>query len=152
MSRVADGPIRVKPLMDRIEGDVRDGLRRRLIARGATEYDDAELFERVRSMLGQAATGRNTDVLLVAELLDGEVDWELDTQLTLSSHRPAPIGPIILFMKRRFLLPISRWLFEYSRENFRRQQRMNRILLACIEQLAIENASLRHDLDRVKKS
>jgi hypothetical protein len=54
-------------------------------------------------------------------------------------------------MKRRFLLPISRWLFEYSRENFRRQQRMNRILLACIEQLAIENARLRQDLDRVKK-
>ena len=151
MSRVADSPIRVKPLMDRIEGEVRDGLRRRLIARGATEYDDAELFERVRSMLDQAATGRSTDVLLVAELLDGEVDWELDTQLTLSSHRRA-LGPIILFMKRRLLLPISRWLFEYSRENFRRQQRMNRILLACIEQLAIENARLRQDLDRVEKS
>jgi len=151
VSRVADGPIRVKPLMDRIEGEVRDGLRRRLIARGATEYDDKELFERVRSMLDQAATGRSTDVLLVAELLDGDVDWELDTQLTLSSHRKA-LGPIILFMKRRLLLPLSRWLFEYSRENFRRQQRMNRILLACIEQLAIENARLRQDLDRVEKS
>ena len=150
MSRVADGPIRVKPLMDRIEAEVRDDLRRRLVARGATEYDDAALFERVRAMLDQAATGRSTDVLLVAELLDGDVDWELDTQLKLSSHRPA-LGPIILFMKRRLLLPISRWLFEYSRENFRRQQRMNRILLACIEQLAIENARLRQDLDRVKK-
>ena len=150
MSRVADGPIRVKPLMDRIEAEVRDALRRRLVARGATEYDDAALFERVRAMLDQAATGRSTDVLLVAELLDGDVDWELDTQLRLSSHRPA-LGPIILFMKRRLLLPISRWLFEYSRENFRRQQRMNRILLACIEQLAIENARLRQDLDRVKK-
>jgi hypothetical protein len=150
VSRVADGPIRVKPLMDRIEAEVRDDLRRRLVARGATEYDDAALFERVRAMLDQAATGRSTDVLLVAELLDGDVDWELDTQLRLSSHRPA-LGPIILFMKRRLLLPISRWLFEYSRENFRRQQRMNRILLACIEQLAIENARLRQDLDRVKK-
>jgi hypothetical protein len=150
VSRVADGPIRVKPLMDRIEAEVRDDLRRRLVARGATEYDDAALFERVRAMLDQAATGRSTDVLLVAELLDGDVDWELDTQLRLSSHRPA-LGPIILFMKRRLLLPMSRWLFEYSRENFRRQQRMNRILLACIEQLAIENARLRQDLDRVKK-
>jgi hypothetical protein len=151
VSLVADSPIRVKPLMDRIEGEVRDGLRRRLIARGATEYDDAQLFERVRAVLDQAATGRSSDVLLVAELLDGDVDWELDTQLTLSSHRPA-LGPIILFMKRRLLLPLSRWLFEYSRENFRRQQRMNRILLACIEQLAIENARLRQDLDRVEKS
>jgi hypothetical protein len=151
VSRVADGPIRVKPLMAPYPGRRSREPARRLIARGATEYDDVELFERVRSMLDRAATGRSTDVLLVAELLDGDVDWELDTQLKLSSHRPAPLGPIILFMKRRFLLPISRWLFEYSRENFRRQQRMNRILLACIEQLAIENASLRQDLDRVKK-
>jgi hypothetical protein len=148
---MAGGPVRVKPLMDRIEGDVRDALRRRLIARGAAEYDDAELFERVRAMLDHAATGRSADVLLVTELLDGDVEVELDTQLKLSSHRPV-LGPIILFLKRRLLLPMSRWLFEYSRENFRRQQRMNRILLACIEQLAIENARLRQDLDLVKKS
>ena len=148
---MAAGPVRVKPLMDRIEGEVREDLRRQLIARGASEYDDAVLFERVRTMLDRGATGRSTDVLLVDELLDGDVDWELDTQLKLSSHRPA-LGPIILFMKRRLLLPLSRWLFEYSRENFRRQQRLNRILLACIEQLAIENSRLRQDLDLVKKS
>jgi hypothetical protein len=151
VSRVAGDPIRVKPLMDRIEGEVRDGLRRRLVARGATEYDDAALFERVRQLLDRAATGRSHDVLLLGELLDGDVEWELDTQLKLSSHRPA-LGPVILFMKRRLLLPISRWLFEYSRENFRRQQRMNRILLACIEQLAIENARLRQDLEPRTKS
>jgi hypothetical protein len=137
--------------MDGIEGEVRDTLRRRLLAHGATEYDDAELFERVRAMLDRAAAERSADVLLVAELLDGDVDWELDTQLKLSSHRPA-LGPIILFLKRRLLVPMSRWLFEYSRENFRRQQRLNRILLACIEQLAIENARLRRDLDPDKKS
>jgi hypothetical protein len=151
VNRVANGPIHVKPLMDRIEGEVRDALRRRLIARGATEYDDAELFERVRRMLDRAATERSTDVLLVPELLDGDLNWELETQLKLSSHRPA-LGPIIVFIKRRLLLPISRWLFEYSRENFRRQQQVNRILLACIEQLAIENARLRQDLEPRKKS
>ena len=143
---MADGPIQVKPLMDRIEHEVREGLRRRLIERGAAEYNDAELFERVRALLDRAATDRSADLLLVPELLDGEEDWKLDTQLSLSSHRPA-LGPLILFMKRRLLLPVSRWLFEYSRQNFRRQQRMNRILLACIEQLAIENAGLRQDLD-----
>ena len=36
-----------------------------------------------------------------------------------------------------------RWLYEYSLENFRRQQRVNRLLFACIEELAIENAHLR---------
>ena len=45
--------------------------------------------------------------------------------------------------KRRVLLPMLRWLFEYSQENFRRQQRLNRIVFACLEELAIENATLR---------
>jgi hypothetical protein len=36
-----------------------------------------------------------------------------------------------------------RWLYDYNRENFRRQERVNRILFACIEELAIENAKLR---------
>ena len=35
---------------------------------------------------------------------------------------------------------MTRWLYEYSLENFRRQQRLNLILFACIEELAIENA------------
>jgi hypothetical protein len=46
-------------------------------------------------------------------------------------------------MKRRVLLPLTRWLFEYSQENFRRQDHVNRILFACIEELALENARLR---------
>ena len=51
----------------------------------------------------------------------------------------------VLFAKRRVLLPMLRWLFEYSQENFRRQQRINAVLFACIEDLAIENARLRRD-------
>ena len=34
------------------------------------------------------------------------------------------------------LLPLTRWLFEYSQDNFRRQHHLNRILFACIEELA----------------
>ena len=49
----------------------------------------------------------------------------------------------LIFLKRKLLLPISRWLYEYSLENFRRQQRVNRMLFACIEELAIENAKLK---------
>ena len=59
-----------------------------------------------------------------------------------STHRPV-VGPVVLFAKRRVLLPMMRWLFEYSQENFRRQQRLNRIVFACLEELAIENARLR---------
>jgi hypothetical protein len=127
--------------MDRIETDVREALRRRVTEHGgAAEYADPRLFERVWSLLGHAADGRSLNFLLLPELLDD--DWDLKTDLRLSTHRPF-LGPIILLVKRRVLLPLSRWLLEYSRENFRRQQHLNRILFACIEELAIENARLR---------
>jgi hypothetical protein len=70
--------------------------------------------------------------------------------LRLSSHRHTT-GGLILFVKRRLVLPLVRWLFEYSQSNFRRQQQLNRILLACIEELAIDNARLRRDVDALKK-
>ncbi|MFN7985490.1 MAG: hypothetical protein U0Q11_26925 [Vicinamibacterales bacterium] len=44
------------------------------------------------------------------------------------------------------LLPLMRWLYEYSLENFRKQRRINQVLFACIEELAIENAWLRQAL------
>jgi hypothetical protein len=58
------------------------------------------------------------------------------------------VGPLLIFIKRRVVLPLTRWLYEYSLENFRRQQKLNTILLACIEELAIENAKLRRGQDR----
>ena len=54
---------------------------------------------------------------------------------------------MLIFVKRRMLLPMMRWLYEYSLENFRRQQRINTVLFACIEELAIENARLRQALE-----
>ena len=37
-------------------------------------------------------------------------------------------------------MPAFRWLFEYSRDNFERQRRVNRVLFACVQELAIETA------------
>jgi hypothetical protein len=79
--------------------------------------------------------------------LDDEGEWRPEMALRFSSHRPV-IGPALVFVKRRLLLPLTRWLFEYTRENFRRQQRVNRLLAACIEELALENARLRQELNR----
>jgi hypothetical protein len=56
------------------------------------------------------------------------------------------IGPLLIAIKRRLLLPLTRWLYEYSLENFRRQRRINSVLFACIEELAIENARLRQEI------
>jgi hypothetical protein len=132
-----------KALMDDIERDVRSRLRRHIISRGgAAEYEDEAIFERVRAVLGRAVDERNPGALLLPELLDSDVEWELQTHLRLTTHRPV-VGRLILLVKRRLLLPMTRWLFEYSQENFRRQQRINAVLFACIEDLAIENARLR---------
>jgi hypothetical protein len=142
--------LRVGPLMKQIESDVRANIRRRLIKHGMPAYEDEAVFERVRAMLQHAADGRDLDVLLLPELLEDDVDWALDPTLQLSSHRQAA-GGLILFAKRRLVLPVVRWLFEYSQANFRRQQQLNKILLACIEELAIDNARLRRDVDALKK-
>jgi hypothetical protein len=54
---------------------------------------------------------------------------------------------VIVFVKRRILLPLNRWLFEYTLENFRRQHRTNLALMACLQTLAIENVRLRQQLE-----
>ncbi|HEY7292265.1 MAG TPA: hypothetical protein VH583_20680 [Vicinamibacterales bacterium] len=145
MTRPAEH-VPVAPLMSQIERDARADLRSRLVKHGVTAYSDERIFERVSALLHHASEGRDPNALLLPELLDDEGAWALEPNLTLSSHR-ASTGAAILFVKRRILLPLTRWLFEYSQDNFRRQDRLNRILLACIEELAIENARLRADLD-----
>ena len=49
-------------------------------------------------------------------------------------------------IKRRILLPLTRWLFEYTLENFRRQHRLNLALMACVQTLAIEHAKLSREV------
>lgn len=138
--------VRVDDVMGEIEREVRARLRRRLIKRGgAADYQDEEIFDAVHALIARAVDERNLDATLLPELLDADVEWRLQTHLHLTTHRPA-VGRWILFAKRRILLPMTRWLFEYSQENFRRQDRLNRVLFACIEELALENARLRRDL------
>jgi hypothetical protein len=143
---MGEAKLRVDAVMAEIERDVRTRLRRHLIKRGgAAEYEDEATFDAVHALLARAVDERNLDATLLPELLDGDVQWRLETHLNLTTHRPT-VGPVILFMKRRLLLPLARWLFEYSQENFRRQDRLNRVLFACLEELAIENARLRRAL------
>ena len=145
-NRMPETNIRVDAVMGEIERDVRTRLRRHLVKRGgAAEYEDEAIFDAVRALLSRAVDERNLDATLLPELLDADVEWRLQTHLALTTHRPA-VGRVILFAKRRILLPLTRWLFEYSQDNFRRQDHLNRVLFACIEELAIENARLRRDV------
>jgi hypothetical protein len=129
--------------MRELEDDVRRARRKRLLARGgASDYQDQALYERVDVVLRRALEARDHDALLLPDFLSSEPDWQLKLHLRYASHRPV-IGPLLIFFKRRILLPLNRWLYEYSLENFRRQQRLNAVLFACVEELAIEIARLR---------
>jgi hypothetical protein len=139
--------LRVDAVMGDIERDVRDRLRRHLLKKGgAAEYQEQDIFDAVHRLFTRVIDSRDLDASLPSELVDGDVDWRLQTHLNLSTHRPGAAGRIILFAKKNLLLPLTRWLFEYSQENFRRQDRLNRVLFACIEELAIENARLRREM------
>ena len=134
--------------MREIEDDLRRERRARLLEKGAPEdYRDADIYAAVEAVLRRAVETRNHDAVLLPDVLGDEDEWKLQTRLRFSSHRPI-VGPIVVFLKRRLLLPLTRWLYEYSLENFQRQQRVNRILFACIEELAIENAKLRRIAER----
>jgi hypothetical protein len=145
---LADEIIRVEPLMREIEDRVRDELRRRLLARGgAPDYQDPEVFRSVDRLLRRAAD-RPAEYALLPEFLGPEADWRLETHVRFVSHRRMT-GPIVLFIKRRILLPLTRWLYEYTVDNFHRQERVNTLLFACIVELAIENSRLSRDLSRL---
>jgi hypothetical protein len=134
--------VSVERLMHEIADDLRGERRERALRRGGpAEYGDPEIFAAVEGLLRRAVESRNLDASLIPALLEDEEDSRLQTHLRFSSHRPLA-GPVIVFVKRRILLPVMRWLYEYSLENFRRQQQINRILFACLEELAIENARL----------
>ena len=49
-------------------------------------------------------------------------------------------------------MPVFRWLYEYSRDNFERQRRTNLILFACVQELALETAQLRRQVRRLSSS
>jgi len=134
--------VSVERLMHEIEDDLRGERRQRALARGGPpDYRDPEIYTAVESVLRRAVERRDLDASLIPALLEDEEDSRLQTHLRFSSHRPVT-GPLIIFIKRRILLPVMRWLYEYSLENFRRQEQVNRILFACLEELAIENARL----------
>ena len=103
----------------------------------------------MESVLRQAVFDRDREALLLPELMSDEDDWWLETRLHLASHRPV-VGGLIVCVKRRVILPLVRWLYNFSLENFRRQRHVNRLLFACIEELAIENAKLRRDVAELR--
>jgi len=151
VNRPEDEIIRVASLMGELEDGVRNELRERVLTHGGAEdYQDPQVFKSVERLLRRASRQDDPGALLMPELLGDTPPWHLQTHLRFSSHRPV-WGPVLIFLKRRILLPLNRWLYEFVLGNFHRQQRLNLVLISCVEELAIENARLRRDLQRLKE-
>jgi hypothetical protein len=138
--------------MDELRARVRAELWARLLERGGSpEFSDRQLFEAVAHLFEEGLELRDRDALLLPELLRDETEWHLDTPLRFSSHRRR-LGRAIIFAKRRLVLPLTRWLYEYTHVRFRRQHQLNRTFFALLEALAVENARLRRDLEALHQS
>jgi len=128
--------------MDEIRRRVRADLRARLLVRGAAaDFADERIFDDVDALFRRALAQDDRFRLLLPELLGDE--WAPELALRLRSHRPGPVAAIVLFAKRRILLPLTRWLYEFALENFRRQDALNVALMACLQTLAADHARLR---------
>ena len=133
--------------MAELHDRVRGRLRERLLSHGASrEFEDPALFAEVERILQTATATGDAQALLLPELLGDRETWRLQTAMRYQSHRASGVGSLFIFVKQRMLMPILRWLFEYSRDNFERQRRVNDVLFACVQELAIENARLRRDV------
>jgi len=135
--------------MSELRARVRERLRQQLLDHGGSRsFEDPALFADVERLLQTAADQTDSPALVLPELLGDPDAWRLRTAIRYDSHRPNAAGALRIFVKRRLLMPLLRWLFEYSRDNFERQRRVNQVLFACVQELAIETARLRQELQR----
>lgn len=139
-------------MLAELRSRVRERLRDDLLRHGASSaFQDAALFADVERLLHNAAETGDAQALILPELLGDPETWRLETAMRYRTHRDGPAGALLMAMKRRVLMPVLRWLFEYSRDNFERQRRVNQVLFACVQELAVETARLRQEVSRLSK-
>jgi hypothetical protein len=136
-----------------VQARVRERLRDQILRHGASRaFDDPQLFAEVDRILFNASGVSDPGALILPTFLGDPETWRLETAIRYKSHRGGVAGRALLFVKRRLLMPVMRFLFEYSRDNFERQRRVNHVLIACIQELAVETSRLRSDVRRLSDS
>jgi len=133
-------------VMAELQGRVRERVRAELVRHGASQaLEDPALFADIDTMLRAAIERSQPAALLLPELLGDPSTWRLETAIKYQTHRGTAGAPII-FVKQRLLMPLLRWFYEFNRDNFERQRRINQVLFACVQELAIELATQRREL------
>jgi len=151
MSFTQPPAVPVDTVMAELQDRVRARLREELLQHGASRaLEDPDVFAEVERVLREAVGRTGVRALLLPEFLGDPAGWRIEPALSYPSHRTAATATIIRGIKQRVLMPALRWLFEYSHDNFVRQQRVNHVLFACVQELAIQNAELRRDLQNLR--
>lgn len=133
-------------VMSELQGRVRERVRAELVRHGASPaLEDPALFAEIDALLRAAIERSQPSALLLPELLGDPATWRLETAIRYQTHRGTSGAPIV-FVKQRVLMPILRWFYEFNRDNFERQRRINQVLFACVQELAIETTRLRGEL------
>jgi hypothetical protein len=136
-------------VMAELQGRVRERVRAELVRHGASAaLEDPALFADIDTILRAAIERSQPAALLLPELLGDPSTWRLDTAIKYQTHR-GPAGAPIVFVKQRVLMPLLRWFYEFNRDNFERQRRINQVLFACVQELAIELAKQKRELQAV---
>jgi hypothetical protein len=137
--------------MSELQDRVRERVRAELVRHGASPaLEDPALFAEIDALLRAAIERSQASALLLPELLGEPSTWRLETAIKYQTHRGAAGAPII-FVKQRLLMPLLRWFHEFNRDNFERQRRINQVLFACVQELAIELVQLRRELREVSE-
>lgn len=138
----------VDAVMNEVRATVRARLREELARTDpASPLLTAQVFDEAEAVYRKALERRR--LLMMPALLLDEDEWELDTSLRFASHRRL-LGRLVVLAKRRVLLPLTRWLYEFSRDNFARQARVNDTLMATMETLVVEIVTLRREVEQLR--
>ena len=150
MALAAEARVAVDAVMTELHGRVRERLRAQILASGGSaDFEDPALFADVEALLHAAAGTPDSAKLILPELLGEPETWRLSTSMRYQSHRAKGPASLLIFLKRYVLMPVFRWMYEYSRDNFERQRRTNQVLFACVQELALETAILRREIRRL---
>jgi hypothetical protein len=99
-------------VMSELQARVRERLRQQLLDHGASRaFEDPALFADVERLLQRAAQTGESSALVLPELLGDPDSWRLQTAMRYGSHRTPTAGGAMIFIKRRLLMPVLRWLF-----------------------------------------
>lgn len=133
--------VSTEAVMDEVRARVRAELYARMVHKGSgDDFDSRAVFDAVDELITRALAHDDVNGQIIAARV--APPWQPSLSLDVASHRAGMAGRTIELAKSRLVMPVVRFLFEHVSENFRRQQRLNLALMACLQTLAADHVRL----------